>query len=197
MDLGQERTLFGKRVLIVGAGDIGTSFAQLLSAFHTTTIGIRRVEREKPDCFEEMYTMDALEEQISKADIVALCLPSTNLTRGIINYEKLHRMKEDAILLNVGRGDTLVTEDLVSILKERPKMQAALDVIKPEPLPQGHPLWQMEQVILTPHISGGSFYHLPETTQNIISICRENLFHYAAGEKLKNIIDLETGYRKI
>lgn len=103
-------------------------------------------------------------------------------------------MKKDAILLNVGRGDTVVTNDLVYALEKGYINGAGLDVTDPEPLPQSHPLWNMEQVIITPHVSGGSFEHLEETYQNIIEICIKNLIHYRKNESLEHIVNLKEGY---
>lgn len=196
-DLGAEKSLSGKTVLIIGAGDIGCSFAKLLSAFSVHTIGIRRIMRELPPYFENMYTLEELDSLLPKADVVALCLPSTSKTRGLMDERLLRLMKEDAVLLNVGRGDAIVTDDLVHVLQEGHLLGAGLDVADPEPLPKEHPLWEMEQVILTPHITGVSFDHLPETYHKILEICTENLARYANGTRLKNTIDLETGYRRI
>lgn len=196
-DLGQEGSLFGKRVLIVGAGDIGCSFAKLLHVFSTHTIGVRRVARECPPYFEKMYTLEQLDKQLELADVVAFCLPSTGKTRNLMDERRLRLMKKDALLLNVGRGDAIVTKDLVNVLQENHLLGVGLDVVNPEPLPKKHPLWKMDQVILTPHISGGSLNHLPETYEKIIDICIENLKRYANGELLKNKVDQETGYRTI
>lgn len=196
-DLGSEKSLFGKNVLIVGAGDIGCKFAKLLSIFSVHTIGIRRVERELPPYFDKMYTMDKLDKLLEVADVIALCLPSTKDTKGLIDGRRLRYMKKDAVLLNVGRGDAIVTDDLVTVLQDGHLLGVGLDVVDLEPLPKEHPLWKMENVVITPHVSGGSLNHLPETYHNILKICTENLKRYANGEQLKNIIDLETGYRKI
>ncbi len=196
-DLGGEKSLSGKTVLIVGAGDIGCSFAKLLSIFSVHTIGIRRKMRELPPYFEKMYTMEKLDMLLETADVVALSLPSTKETKGLMDERRLRLMKKDAVLLNVGRGDAIVTDDLVAVLQEGHLLGAGLDVVDPEPLPKDHPLWKMENVILTPHISGVSINHLPETYQKILAICTQNLVRYANGEPLKNTIDLETGYRKI
>lgn len=193
-DRGKEQTLWNKTVLIVGTGDIGRSFAYLLKTFHTKTIGIKRDNIDNIDGFNEIYTIDKLEEQLPKADIVALCLPSTPKTRHLIGINQFEKMKKDAILLNVGRGDTVVTNDLVYALEKGYISGAGLDVTDPEPLPQSHPLWNMEQVIITPHVSGGSFEHLEETYQNIIEICIKNLIHYRKNESLEHIVNLKEGY---
>lgn len=196
-DLKDERSLIGKQVLIIGAGDIGCSFAKLLSAFSVHTTGIRRVVREVPPYFEAMYSLTELDELLPKADIVAMCLPSTNETRGLMDQRRLRRMKKDALLLNVGRGDAVMTDDLVRVLQSGHLLGAGLDVVDPEPLPKGHPLWQLDNVILTPHISGMSIDHLPQTYRAILDISVENLRRYAQGRKLLNVVDPGTGYREL
>lgn len=196
-DRGEEKTLTGKTVLIVGAGDIGSRFAELLTIFGTTTWGIRRVKREKPACFNEMFSMKELDWLLPKVDVVALCLPGTKETAGLMDERRLRLMKKDAVLLNVGRGSAVVTEDLIRVMKEGHLYGAAMDVTNPEPLPENHPLWKQENVILTPHVSGGSFDHLEETYHNIIKICVENLRRYADGRPLLNQIDFSTGYRRL
>jgi len=193
-DRGKEKTLFGKTVLIVGTGDIGNSFAKLLAPFGTNTIGVRRTVGELLPYYNEVYTTKDLDRLLPKADVVALCLPSTKETKGLFNKEKLLLMKEDAVLLNVGRGDTVVLSDLTEVLGMGHLYGVALDVFEMEPLPKENPLWNMEQVIMTPHVSGGSFNHLDETYDKIIEICVGNLQRYEAGEPLKNRIDFETGY---
>lgn len=193
-DKGKEKTLFGKTVLIVGTGDIGNSFAKLLSIFGTKTIGVRRTEREILPYYDEIYTIKDLDKLLPEADVVALCLPSTKETKGLFNKERLLRMKKDAVLLNVGRGDTVVLSDLTEVLAEGHLYGAGLDVFEIEPLPSEYPLWNMENVIITPHISGGSFNHLDETYDKIVEICIDNLKRYEAGKPLKNKIDFATGY---
>ena len=101
-------------------------------------------------------------------------------------------MKESAVVLNVGRGITIDTEALTEALQEGRIAGAALDVTDPEPLPSEHPLWEMKNVIITPHISGG--YALPETLEQILDICIENLECYMVQRPLRNVIDFRTGY---
>lgn len=195
-DRGEEKTLEGKRVLIVGAGDIGTSFARLLSIFRTETIGIRRTVRSIPEYFHEMHTMEELDSLLPTADVAAMCLPSTPATRNLMDEKRLRLMKKDAVLLNVGRGDGIVMDDLEKVMADGHLSGAALDVTNPEPLPESHPLWKRENVIITPHVSGGSFEHLNETYDKILDIITANLKHYANGEELENQVDLDQGYRR-
>lgn len=198
-DLGRENTLFHKRVLIIGAGNIGQSFARLLSVFQTTTIGIRKKTDGSLPCFDKVYALDtlssgALKQELSQADIVALCLPNTKETCGLINYELLQHLKKDALVINVGRGNVLPTKDICMLLDKREDVHFALDVLDEEPLAKNHPLWDHKNVLITPHISGGSFGHLKETEDMIYSIIKDNLTRYQKGLPLQNIVDKQNGY---
>lgn len=192
--LGSEMLLFGKRVLILGAGDIGTGAAKRLKAFGTTVIGMRRTDRNYPDCFDGMITMEELEEELPFADIVIGCLPNTPQTQGLLDDRRLRMMKKDALLINVGRGSLIDTDALVKVLEEGHLGGVALDVVSPEPLPEDHPLWKMDKVILTPHIAGMSFGYSKDTENRIIHICCQNLERYLEGRELINLVDFETGY---
>lgn len=193
-DRGKEQTICNKTVLILGTGDIGRSFASLLKAFYTHTIGIKRNGIEKIDGFQEIYPITELGNHLPRADILALCLPSTPKTKHLIGLKEFQMMKKGAVVLNVGRGDTIVTDDLVKALKKGYISGAGLDVTDPEPLWPTHPLWNMEQVIITPHVSGGSFEHLEETYQKILEICICNLEHYRKAQKLEHVVNLIEGY---
>lgn len=195
-DLGREKSLYGKNVLIVGAGDIGTSFARLLAPFGVEITGVRRRQAPCPAGFTAVYTIEALEELLPKADIVALCLPDTKETEGLMNLERLRLMKEDAVLLNVGRGGCIVTQHLIQILEEGHLYGVGLDVVMPEPLPEDSPLWEMNRVLITPHISGQGLGHLPETYEAIGELLEENIRRFDRGEKLLNQVDIEAGYRE-
>jgi len=192
-DLGREECLEEKTVLILGTGDIGTNVAKRLQAFGAHPVGIRRSAKPQP-YFEAVYAMEQLAELLPQADIVVGCLPNTPATRGLLNKERLLSMKSDALLVNVGRGSLIVTADLVEVLQNGHLRGAVLDVVDPEPLPEGHPLWQMEQVILTPHISGIGYGHNPATEKRVWQLCFENLERYAAGQPLQHVVDLSVGY---
>lgn len=195
-DAGRERSLAGKTVLIVGAGDIGSSIAVLTKKFDCCNIGIRRVQRETPQYLDEVHTLEKLDELLPRADIVTLSLPSTRQTRGLFSEKRIKLMKPDALLVNVGRGDAVDTQALCEALQSGRLGGAALDVTNPEPLPKGHPLWHCRNAIITPHITGSSFDHLSATQDKITEICAENLRRYSKGESLLNQVDFSTGYRK-
>ena len=104
-------------------------------------------------------------------------------------------MKEDAVILNVGRGSAIDTDALYDALKDGKIAGAALDVTDPEPLPPSHPLWDIPNVIITPHVSGG--WSLPETFERIVEISACNLGRFLGGGMLENVIDRSTGYRTL
>lgn len=195
-DAGSEKTLFGKKVLILGAGDIGTCIAERLRPFGCRNIGVRRTMREYEPCFDEMWTLSEAEDLLPDVDIVVGCLPDTKETAGFLNRERLLKMKKDAVLVNVGRGSLIVTKDLIEVLEMGHLFGVALDVVKPEPLPKKSRLWEMKNVMITPHISGIGFGHDVRTEDKIYDIISENIRRYLRGEELLNVVDFACGYRK-
>ncbi len=190
--LGKVKAIFNSTALIVGMGDIGGEFAKRLKALGAYTIGIKRTDAIKPDYLDELYTMDKLETLLPRADVVTLCLPETKLTNKIINKSTLKLMKNDAVLINVGRGNAVDTEALCDALEAGQLFGAALDVTDPEPLPKDHRLWSMKNAVITPHVSGG--FSLEETGQRIAGIAAENLEAFIQGKNLINVIDRSKGY---
>ncbi len=185
----------GKTVLIVGAGNIGSEFAKRLRPFGAAVLGVRRTRRETPPEFDEMHTMDELPALLPRADVVVCCLPETAETRGLLDEAALRSMKRDALLVNVGRGSLLDVDVLASVLRSGHLLGAALDVCDPEPLPPDHPLWQMDNVLLTPHIAGIGFGNVPETSDKIVRLCCQNLRLWLDGQPLQSRVDFQTGYR--
>ncbi len=188
------KNIYGTTVLVVGLGDIGGTFAQRMKAMGAHTIGIRRQNMERPDYLDELYTMDRLDELLPRADIVAMSLPSTPLTMGLITKERLLLMKKDAVILNVGRGNAIDTEALCDVMGSGHLWGAALDVTEPEPLPKEHRLWRIPNAIVTPHISGS--HTLPVVVRAIVGIAARNLDAYLNGRELENYVDFVAGYRK-
>ena len=194
-DLGCEMNLTGKRALVIGTGNIGSNVAERLSHFGVEIVGIRRKVSDVPSPFKEMHTLDELNEQLPLADIVIGCIPNSDYTYHLFDKEKFGLMKEGSIFINVGRGSFTVQQDLAEALNSGHLRGAVIDVMAPEPLPADNPLWSVENLVITPHISGSSFGHLPEITNKIYEIAADNLKSYAEGRPLKNVIDISS-FRK-
>lgn len=192
--LSGDDTLEGKHALILGCGNIGQETAKKLKCFGAYTVGICRTEKDSLPYFDEIYTSDHIDEQIKRADAVIIALPGTRETAGMIDKKRLSSMKKNAILVNVGRGAVVDTDALTHALRSGSIGGAVLDVTEPEPLPEDHPLRNMDNVILTPHISGISWGENTFTRKRIIDIFCENLAKDISGEPKRNIIDLSKGY---
>ena len=185
-DEGAVTTLRGAHMLVLGAGDIGTSFASLVSALGSRVTGVRRHDLAARPPFDALITMEELPTVLHTADVVVSFLPSTTETRGLADARFFSSMKRGAFFANGGRGDLVVNDDLVEALESGQIAGAALDVTNPEPLPADHPLWDAPGAFVTPHISG--WYHLPATLENIVAIAAENLRRVAAGEEPRNLV---------
>ena len=192
-DEGEVKSIYGSTVLIIGLGDIGGEFAKRIKALGGYTIGVRRSDTNKPDYLDELYLMDKIDELLPRADVVALSLPNTKETYKMFSAEKFSKMKDGAVLLNVGRGTCIDTEALCDALESGKLMGSALDVTDPEPLPRDHRLWQIKNAVITPHISGD--YHLKETHNRIVRIAIENLKAFAENKEMRNLVDFSTGYK--
>lgn len=193
-NVGHIKHIAGTKVLVLGLGDIGKEFAKRMKALGAYTIGMKRTVGEPLDYMDEIHTNDKLEELLPQTDIVALSLPRTPETIHMINEHTLSLMKDDALIINVGRGDAIDTEALTKVLQSGKLMGAALDVLEQEPLDPSHPLWQMDNVLITPHISGGNYDQ--ETGEIIFNLTFDNFKRYFNDEPLNNIVDKTTGYKK-
>lgn len=193
-DEGEVFSIEGARVLTVGLGDIGGEFAKRCKLLGAYNIGIRRSIREKPEYMDEMHSLDEIDRLLPMSDIVALALPNGEASKGLMNEDRLSKMRHGAILLNVGRGSAVDTNALVKVLNDG-HILAGLDVTDPEPLPKEHPLWQCPGVVITPHISG--YYHLRKTHDLIIEIAAKNIENLISGRPIMNLVDSDTRYRKV
>lgn len=192
--LPEDDTLEGKRVLILGTGDIGCETAKKLKCFGAYAVGMRRTPGKASQFFDEMYTAEQLDSQLQQADIVVIALPGTKETARMFDADRIGRMKPGTILVNVGRGFIADTDAMTDALVKGQLKGAVLDVTAPEPLPEGHPLRTMENVVLTPHISGIGWGENLYTRKRILDIFCENLRRDRAGEIKKNVIDFGKGY---
>ena len=178
------KSLDGATVLVVGAGDIGLRFAAMCRAMGARTVGLKRSVCPPPAGLCEVHAIAELDAWLPLADVVALVLPHSTETDHIMDGRRLGLMKEDAILLNAGRGSAVDPDALLDTLRSGRLWGACLDVTEPEPLPADSPLWDQENLLLTPHVAGG--LHLEGPRERIVGIALENLKHYLAGEPLKN-----------
>ena len=181
--------LGGKTMLVVGLGGIGTETARRGAGLGMRVIGTRNSSREGPEFVDYVGLSHELEELAGEADVIVNALPLTPATRGLLGEAFFAAVKPGAIFVNVGRGATVDTDALVAALREGKISGAGLDVTEPEPLPAGHPLWQFDNVIITPHVAGRG----GERERHFV-LLRENLKRYAAGDALLNVVDPEKGY---
>lgn len=193
-DCGPVTSIYGSTCLVVGMGDIGSEYAMRMKAMGSHVIGIRRTTSDKPEYVDEIYTLDQLEECLGRADIVAASLPGTKETYHMFDEKRLAAMKDGAIFINVGRGSAVDSSALAKALRSGKLFGAGIDVTEVEPLPKESELWSLENLLITPHVSGG--YHLRETLERIIGISLYNMDAYLHGTPMKSVVDFSTGYRK-
>ncbi|SFJ98948.1 Phosphoglycerate dehydrogenase [Marinilactibacillus piezotolerans] len=181
--------LSGKTMMIVGTGEIGKQTGKVAHAFDMKTIGINRSGGEV-EHMDEQYTQDDLENVIGHADIVVNILPMTDETDKLFDKNLFKQMKDQSIFINVGRGGTVDTDALLEALDSN-IAYAGLDVFHEEPLPNDHPLWNREDVLITPHIAG----RLEDYSKSLFPIFEKNLKAYVNGEELPiNLVDYSRGY---
>lgn len=182
--------LAGRRALVVGAGSIGREIARLLSANGIEVEGIARRAREADADFIAVHAVDDLHKRLPAADFVILAAPLTEATSGLFDRATFERMAPHARLINVGRGPLVQTPALVDVLRERRIAGAALDVFEQEPLPLGHPLWDMPNVIITAHMAGDFIGWREALVDQFV----DNLKRWREGRPLNNLVDKQRGY---
>ncbi|MBQ3194430.1 MAG: D-2-hydroxyacid dehydrogenase [Oscillospiraceae bacterium] len=186
------RSIYGSTIVICGTGDIGSKFAQRLRPFcPAKVIGVNRTGRTA-EGFDEIYTIEELDNVLPQADVLALTLPGTPLTTNLITRERLALMKQDAYLINIGRGSCLDQEALADALNSGSLAGAALDVFRTEPIPENDPIWDAKNLIITPHCSGQMT--LGYTRDTLVDMFCENLTRFCQGQPLKHIIDRNLAY---
>ena len=182
-------SLSGKTVLVAGLGGIGTAVAQRAHGLGTRVIATRNSSRSGPDYVDYVGLSDELLELAARADVVVNALPLTPKTTNLFDRAFFDAVKPGALFINVGRGGSVVTDELVAALKDGRIAGAGLDVTQPEPLPADHPLWQMNNVIITPHVAGSG----GERERHGVLV-NENVRRFIAGDKLLNVVDPQKGY---
>lgn len=183
-------TLEGKTVLLVGLGGIGVEVARRASALGMTVDAIRASGRTGPSFVRRVGLPEDMRRYAAEADFVVNTTPLTEATLGMFDASFFDSMKQGGYFINVGRGQSVVTEALMGALRSGRLAGAGLDVTDPEPLPEDHPLWRIPNVIITPHVSART--DLGSTDRWLLA--RENLRRYVAGEKMLSVVDPARGY---
>ena len=180
----------GKTLLVVGLGGIGTEVAKRAHGLGMHVIATRNSRREGPDYVEYVGLADEYRTLAARADVVVNATPLTPETRGMFDVEFFAAMKDSAFFINIGRGESVVTAALTAALQAQRIGGAGLDVTDPEPLPAGHPLWSMTNVIITPHIATSSDFRSDRT----VTLVAENVRRYLRGDRVLSVVDLAAGY---
>jgi phosphoglycerate dehydrogenase-like enzyme len=182
--------LYGKTMLLVGVGAIGERTAGLARAFGMRVIGVRRDPTKKVAGLDTLVGPEQLQPLLSGADVVVLTLPLTDESYHLLGEWELALMKEDAVLINIGRGGTVDEAALLQALESGKFLGVGLDVFEDEPLPVSSPLWSQERVVVTAHYAGAS----PHYHERAFKIFLDNLKRYLAGKDLLNVVAKSLGY---
>lgn len=182
--------LHGKTIGILGTGAIGTEIARYAKVFKMETIGFNR-SGKRIGTFDKVVSLENIDQLLTSSDFVVSVLPSTNETNELINGSMFEQMKNSAVFINIGRGKNVNETDLLAALEEQKIAHAVLDVFVEEPLPKRHPFWKMDNVTVTPHLSGISPQYIPRA----MKIFEENLETYLNADlNYINEVDLDRGY---
>lgn len=180
----------GKTMLVVGLGGIGRQIAKRAHGLGMRVTAIRNSSRSGPDFVDYVGLPDELDKLSKEADVIVNITPLTKATTGLFDRKFFKNMKSTAYFINMGRGRSVITADLIEALNNREIAGAGLDVTDPEPLPPDHPLWQAPNIIITPHNSAPS----DQMVERFWILVRENLRRYVSGEPMLNVVDLKRGY---
>ena len=187
------RSLYGSRVTVLGTGDIGTAFARRVKALGAASVtGVRRSAAPADPAFDRVLTVDRLAEALPDTDLLVCALPHTAETAGLLSREMLSLLPPRAIVVNVGRGTLIDQEALAEALRQGRLAGAALDVMAPEPLPEDHFLWDVPNLIITPHVSGNM--SLLKTCDLDVELFCADLKRFAAGQSPERTVDRARGY---
>lgn len=181
----------GKFLVVLGYGPIGRYVAELATGLGLRVAAVNRTGNDRYRLAGvEVYPAESLLDTVADADYLVLAAPETAATRGIINRDVLRVMKSNAVLVNVARGSLIVEEDLIEALREGRLGGAGLDVVNCEPLPVDHPLWFIENLIISPHMSGD----IEGWEKLQLDVFRSNMRRWLAGVPLENVVSKERGY---
>ena len=184
--------LYGTTVGIVGLGGNGRVLARILKAFETTVLATDWFPDQLTDHVDELLPADKLDEILPRVDVLILAAPLNDYTRGMIDERRLRLLPKEAVLINVARGPLVVESDLVRVLQAGHLWGAGVDVTEVEPLPESSPLWELPNVIITPHVGGQRKSRIDDMT----SLFCENLRRFRENQPLINRVDKSLGFPK-
>ncbi len=188
-----QKSLKGCRITVLGTGDIGTTFAKRVKAFEPADIiGVCRSGKSEAAVYDKVLPVSELDSVLPETDLLAMSLPATEETKGILSRPKIELLPEGAYIINVGRGSAIDENALADNLDNGHLAGAALDVFQTEPLPQGDRLWHTKNLLITPHVAGNMT--LPYTKQKNVEMFLEDLNNFIEGKPLKYLVDRKLGY---
>ena len=185
-------SLFGSRIVVLGTGNLGKTFAERVRSFSPESlIGVNRSGLHV-EPFDKIVDVSQFSDVISDADLLVMCLPGTKETEGILSKDILEKMPSTSFVVNVGRGSAVDIDALVEALESGKIAGATLDVLPQEPLPEDSPLWDVKNLLITPHISGQET--IPWTRDNNYNMFAEDIENYFEGKPLAHVASLSKGY---
>jgi phosphoglycerate dehydrogenase-like enzyme len=185
------REIAGETIGLIGVGSIGRRVAQIASALGMRVIVVREhVEKGTPEGVQAVYSTAELDRLLGQWDFVVMAAPLVEATLGLMNAERFWQMKRDAYLINVGRGPQVDEPALAQVLRARQIAGAALDVFEQEPLPPDSPLWDLDNLLITPHTAGLT----EKLWHRHYDLFSDNLLRYLVHQPLRSIVDKHIGY---
>lgn len=188
-----QRSIKDCRITVLGTGDIGTTFAKRAKAFEPAKIiGVCRSGKSSEAVYDKVLPVSELDKVLPETDLLAMSLPATPETKGILSRERMALLPDGAYIVNVGRGSAIDEDALADNLESGHLAGAALDVFQKEPLPEGNRLWKTKNLLITPHVAGNMT--LPYTKDKNVNMFLEDLRNYKEGRPLKYLVDRRLGY---
>ena len=188
-----QKSLKDSRITVLGTGDIGSTFAKRAKAFEPLQIiGVRRSGKNSESVYDKVLPVSELDSVLPETDLLAMSLPATSETKGILSRERLALLPQGAYIVNVGRGSAIDEDALADALESGRLAGAALDVFQKEPLPEGHRLWHTKNLLITPHVAGN--LTLAYTKDRNVEMFLEDLENFSAGRPLHYLVDRRLGY---
>lgn len=189
----QLSSIYGSRIVVLGTGDIGTSFASVAGSFHPRSItGVNRSGKTSHNCYTQVRKISDLDQILPETDILVMALPETPETIRILNRERIALLPDTAIVANVGRGSSIDEDALAEALARKQILGECLDVLEKEPPAKDNILLTLPNVLITPHMAGQRT--LNRTVEIMLDQFLKDLDHYHQGEELEKAIDLHKGY---